>query len=86
MATTSPEARVLPARVRKGDLQIEQDVRNALRYAAEAAHLDEMRIRVENGVVYLQGTVQSFDDIARVDEIVRALRNVDQVYNELEVQ
>jgi hypothetical protein len=86
MDVTHPDAHVLPPSVKQGDSQIEDDVRNTLRYAAEAAHLDGIRIRVENGVVHLQGTVQSFDDIARVDEIVRALRNVDQLYNELQVQ
>jgi osmotically-inducible protein OsmY len=76
----------LPPRVREGDLQIEQDVRNALRYAAEIAQLGDIEVHVENGTAYLRGTVQSVDDIGRVDEIVGALRNVNQVYSELEVQ
>jgi hypothetical protein len=86
MEATLPEARVLPPRVREGDLQIEQDVRNALRYAAEIAQLGDIEVHVENGTAYLRGTVQSVDDIGRVDEIVGALRNVNQVYSELEVQ
>jgi len=83
---TNPDARVLPPSVKKGDWQIENDVRSALRYKAETAHLNDTQVRVEDGVVHLKGVVQSFDDIARVDEIVSALSNVDHVQTELEVQ
>ena len=67
----------MPTSVKKGILQTENAVRSALRYAAETARLGGTDVRVENGVVYLTGLVQSFDDIARVDETVRALINVD---------
>jgi osmotically-inducible protein OsmY len=86
LAETSPEALVLPTSVKKGTLQTENAVRSALRYSAETARLGGIDVRVENGVVYLTGMAQSFDDIARVDETVSALSNVDRVHNELEVQ
>jgi len=85
MEATKPSARVPPSRAREGDSHIADNVRRALRHNSETAHLRDIHIRVENRVVYLTGTVQSFDDIARVDAIVSGLDNVDRVHSELEV-
>lgn len=75
----------LPDWVDDNDLDLEDDIRTALRYNSETMHLDDVRVYVRNGVAYLRGTVVSEDDITIVDEMVRDIDAVVDVDNELEV-
>jgi hypothetical protein len=75
----------LPERVDGNDSDLETNIRDALRYNSETSHLDDVRVYVRNGIVYLKGTVVTEDDISIVDEMVRDIDEVSEVQNDLEV-
>lgn len=85
MEDTDPDERVLPERIDKGDLEIQEDVGLALRYNSETAHLTDVVALVGQGTVRLYGTVPDEDDIAQVYAIVSALEGVHRVISHLEV-
>ncbi len=85
MEESHPDQEVKPARVEKGDLELEEHVHEALRYNSETQHLTDVEVCVSQGVVLLRGTVQSEDDIATVDDIVTDLDGVRAVRNHLRV-
>jgi hypothetical protein len=82
---TDPDERVLPDRVDRGDLEIQEDVGLALQYNSETAHLTDLTALVSRGVVRLYGPVRSEDDIAMVYAIVSELEGVKRVISHLEV-
>jgi len=75
-------------RVNHGDLDLEDEILDALRHNSETAYLDlnKIEVHVNNGIVYLYGTVVSDDDIAIVDYLIRDLDGVVDVENFLEVE
>jgi osmotically-inducible protein OsmY len=75
----------LPVRVVDNDSDLEEDIRMALRQNSETTHLEDVRVYVRNGIVYLRGTVLDEDDITIVDEFVRDIDAVKDIRNELEV-
>ncbi len=77
-----------PRRTNSRDLDLEEEIQAALRYNSETAQLDLSKIEVHlnNGKVYLYGYVQSDDDIATVDYLIRNLDGVVDVENFLEVE
>ncbi len=83
---TDVDAEDLPGQVDNSDLDIQEDVEMALRYHSETADLDDIRVRVRDGVVFLLGTVPTFSDIGLVDSIVSELDGVDEVVNRLDVE
>lgn len=85
MEDTDPDLRILPDRIDRADLEIEEDIGLALRYNSETAHLGTISALVNQGVVSLYGTVPSEDDIARVYAIVSDLVGVVRVISHLEV-
>lgn len=85
MEDTDPDVRILPERIDRGDLEIQEDVGLALRYNSETAHLTDVSPLVQEGVVRLWGTVPSEDDIARVYAIASDLKGVVRVISHLEV-
>lgn len=85
MEEANADVRDLPPRVDNQDLDLEEDIRVALRNNSETTHLSDVDVTVRNGVAYLRGTVFSDDDIAIVHYIVRDLEGVRDVRNELEV-
>jgi hypothetical protein len=85
MEESSPHAEDLPRRIHSGDLDLQEDVYQALRYNSETAHLDNIEAWVHNGVVSLLGTVPSEDDFGRVYDIVIDLEGVVEVRNHLQV-
>lgn len=88
MEDSDPDVEVLPNRVNNNDLDLEDDILEALRYSSETAHLNpnKLEIHVNNAIVYLYGTVFTEDDIAIVDYLVRDLPGVRSVENFLEVE
>ena len=74
-----------PSRVDDNDSDLEFDIRKALRHNSETTHLENVRVYVRNGIVYLRGTVDDDDDITIVDEFIRDIDAVRDVVNELEV-
>ncbi len=85
MEESNPDVERLPDRVDNQDLDLEEDVMTALRNNSETGHLEEIRVRVRNGIVLLAGTVFSEQDIAIVEEQIRNLPGVLDVANELSV-
>lgn len=75
----------LPDRVARGDLQLETNVREALRDNSETSHLTDIDVDVEAGMVTLQGTVPTRADLAMAHEIVRHLDGVARVRLQLAV-
>jgi hypothetical protein len=75
----------LPERVNDNDADLEEELRIDLRHNSETTHLENVRIYVRNGIVFLRGTVLDEDDITIVDEFVRDNDAVRDVRNELEV-
>lgn len=74
-----------PERVADNDAGLEEELRIDLRHNSETMHLENVRLYVRNGIVYLRGTVTDEDDISIVDEFVRDNDGVRDVRNELEV-
>jgi hypothetical protein len=85
MEDTDPNARILPDRIDQADLEIQEDIGQALRYNSETAHLDGISALVHRGIVRLQGSVPTEDDLALVYAIVSELEGVDRVVSHLEV-
>jgi hypothetical protein len=85
MEDTDPDVRILPDRIDGTDLEMQEDVALALRYNSETAHLTDVSVLVDGGVVKLYGTVSSEDDIGRVYTIVSALEGVIRVVSHLEI-
>jgi len=86
MEDANPNARRVPERVEGNDLALEEDARSALRNNSESSHLDNVTVRVENGIAYLDGTVMSEDDFAIVDRIISHLDGIDEVESYLKLK
>jgi hypothetical protein len=85
MEDTDPSAEILPPRVDNNDFDLQQDVYVALRDNSETAHLTNVKVQVDQGIVNLIGTVDSQEDIPWVYSIVSELENVVEVRNHLTV-
>lgn len=85
MEESNPDVEVLPPGVDNNDLDLEDDVATVLRLNSETSHLEDVDVRVRDGVVYLRGTVFSLDDVAIVDYLVRDMDGIIDVVNELRV-
>jgi osmotically-inducible protein OsmY len=85
MEEADPDAQILPDRIDRADLEIQEDVGLALRYNSETSHLTDLSVLVDRGAVSLYGTVPSEDDIAQVYAIVSDLEGVVEVISHLEV-
>jgi hypothetical protein len=86
MEDANPAAEVLPSRVDNNDLDLEVNTYQALRNNSETAHLTNIKVQVNQGVVSLLGTVFSEDDLPRVYTIVSGLDGVVEVRNHLTVR
>lgn len=80
------EAHDLPDRVDDNDLDIERDLLEAIEINSETTTLEDVYVRVRNGVVFLAGTVPTEDDRAHVDHVVRSHDAVREVRNGLKVE
>ena len=85
MEDTNPDAHILPDHINGTDLEMQEDVALALRHNSETAHLTDVSVLVDGGLVKLYGSVPSEDDIGRVHAIVSALEGVIRVVSHLEV-
>ena len=57
----------------------------ALRTNSETAHLDNVKVQVNQSTVYLLGTVDTEDDVARIQSIVNSLQGIRSIRNNLQV-
>jgi osmotically-inducible protein OsmY len=79
-------AQDLPDRVDDNDSDLELDIQNALRYNSSTSNLENVRVYVRNGIVYLRGTVQTDDEVSIIEELVSDIEGVVEVRDELEVE
>jgi hypothetical protein len=86
MEDSDPDVEDLPPHVDNNDLEIQEDVYQALRYNSETTHLTDLQVEVNNGVVTIRGTVLDEDDIALVYDIVNELEGVVDVEIELDTE
>ncbi len=86
MEEAGPGRRTPPTGSRPRDLDLQERVQKALRYNSETAHLTDIQVEVEEGVVSLRGTVLDSDDIGIVYDIVNELDGVVNVESHLEIQ
>ena len=86
MEDTELEAEVHPKRVEDNDADLEEKIRNALRYNSETTTLDNVRVYVRNGIAHLRGTVETDQDSETVEDLVLDIDGVLDVENELEVE
>jgi hypothetical protein len=86
MGDTNPDEEILPSRVDRGDLELEQHIYTVLRNTAETQNLTDIEISVCDGIVAIRGIVQSDVDIAIVDDIVNDLDGVIEVRNYLRLE
>ncbi|MFN8499070.1 MAG: BON domain-containing protein [Anaerolineae bacterium] len=70
-----------PARLRENDDDLAEDIVDALRMSSIASGF-RIRVKVREGVAYLGGDVSSFDDIARIGEVVMSVPGVEDVDDE----
>jgi hypothetical protein len=73
---SSPVDENFPERVENNDSDLEHRVREALRYNSETTTLDNLHVRVRDGVVMIGGTVEFDDDISLIDSVVRFIDGV----------
>jgi hypothetical protein len=85
MEDSDPDRQRLPDRIDDQDLDLQEDVYQALRYNSETAHLSDTRVLVNEGVVSLFGTVPSEDDLGRIYSVISELEGVVRVVNHLQV-
>ncbi len=86
MESSDPDAERLPDRVDDSDLDLLDNVYLVLRNNSETAHLSQVKVQVDKGIVNLLGTVPTQDDIARVHSIVRELEGVVEIQNNLQAE
>ena len=73
-----------PLRLQTNDEEIAERVRYALASDAYTADLN-IEVAVEDGVVYLTGTVTSLDDIEQAEQVAGSVPGVEEVDEELEI-
>ena len=74
----------LPVRVQRGDDELAEAVIRALRADSYTTDLP-IEVAVEDGVVYLRGTVTSLDDAEQAEEVAGRVPGVEDVEEELEI-
>jgi hypothetical protein len=85
MDESGPDEEIVPPRVERGDLELEQHVHTMLRNHAETQNLTDVEVSVRDGIVVIRGIVQSDLDIAIVDDILNDLDGVIEVRNYLQL-
>jgi hypothetical protein len=73
-----------PLRLQTNDEEIAERVRYALAADAYTADLN-IEVAVEDGVVYLTGSVTSLDDIDQAEQVAGSVPGVEEVEEELEI-
>lgn len=87
--TVANEIGVRPAGAdQAGDIASEEDKAIENRWNAEAMknNLDDVDVRVENGVVTLEGEVRNQQQVQQAEKLAKGIEGVRQVVNNLEVE
>lgn len=86
MEDSDPDVEILPERIDNNDLDLEEDVYEAIRFNSETQNLTDVRVRAGNGVVALFGTVPDDQDMERLVDLVEDMEGVERVLNRLVVE
>jgi osmotically-inducible protein OsmY len=86
MEDSDPDVEMLPEGIDNNDLDLEDDVYEAIRFNSETQNLTDVRVRAGNGVVALFGTVPDDQDLERLVDLVEDLEGVQRVLNHLVVE
>jgi hypothetical protein len=79
MEETNADDEYLPPRVDNRDLDLQGDVEIVLRNNSETQHLTDVRVEVNNGTVFLYGSVPGDEDIALIHAILDDLEGVAEI-------
>ncbi len=86
MEDSDPDVEILPESVDDNDLDLEEDVYEAIRFNSETQNLTNVRVRAGNGVVALFGTVPDDQDMERLVDLIEDMEAVERVVNRLVVE
>lgn len=86
MEDSNPDVEVLPEEVDNNDLDLEEDVYEAIRFNSETQNLTDVRVQTRNGIVALFGTVPDDQDMERLVDLVEELPGVVRVLNHVSVE
>lgn len=74
-----------PRNYRRSDHLIKEDICEAL-YRSTLVDASDIDVKVENGIVYLQGFVETREQKKEAEACVENLAGVEDIYNELHLQ
>ena len=86
MEDSDPDVEILPESVDDNDLDLEEDVYEAIRFNSETQNLTNVRVRAGNGVVALFGTVPDDQDMERLVDLIEDMEAIERVVNRLVVE
>ena len=86
MEASGADVEDVPERVEDRNLDLEENIYEALRYNSETRHLQDVRVYVHNGIVSLFGSVPSDQDQALVYNVVSGLKGVVRIHDEIQVR
>lgn len=86
MEDSDPDVEILPEGIDDNDLDLEEDVYEAIRFNSETQNLTGVRVRAGNGVVALFGTVPDDQDMERLVDLIEDMEAVERVVNRLVVE
>jgi hypothetical protein len=78
-------AAILPDRVAGNDLDLEEQIGDLLRKKSTTVDTSNVTVRVEAGVVYLTGAVETLDDADRLSALVADVEGVVDVEDNLDI-
>jgi len=86
MEDSNPDVEILPEEIDDNDLDLEEDIRDVIRFNSETQNLTNVRVRAGNGAVALFGTVPDDQDMDRLVDLIEDLDGVERVLNYLVVE
>jgi hypothetical protein len=78
-----PRGEYVPEQVAGGDWDLQARIESVLRKSSMTNQMTDVRIQVEDGIVYLSGQVETLDDIDVVCSVVQNIEGVNDVEEEL---
>lgn len=85
MEESDPDVEDLPEEVDDNDLDLEEDIDEALRVNSETSHLTDIEVSVRDGVAIIRGTVPTSDDVGRAARVISELDGIRDVRSFVEV-
>jgi hypothetical protein len=78
-----PRGEYVPERLAGGDWDLQGRVESVLRKSSLTNQMSDVRVKVEDGIVYLSGEVDTLDDIDVVCSVIQQIEGVEDVEEEL---